>query len=68
MKVKLRHVEYQEKEKRILATISFSEKGDDTWESAQIAVFIPWTDSYEEIKRLSIEKAKAFALRAASAR
>lgn len=61
MEIKLSNVEYQEEEKRISVTVSYGEQQPNgTWNRAKAAVFIDWADSYEEVKRLAFEKAKAF--------
>jgi hypothetical protein len=69
MEVEISHVEFQEEHDRILVTVSYGEEQpDETWNRATAAVFIPWFDSYEEIKRVALEKAKEFLLHAASDR
>jgi hypothetical protein len=69
MDMYLSNVEFDEKSKRVLVTVSYGEQQPDaTWDRAKASVFIPWADSYEEIKRAAFEKAKAFLLRAASVR
>jgi hypothetical protein len=68
MDTELLHVEFQEKEKRILVTVSYRERVGEVWNSANASVFIDWTDSYTEMKRLALEKAKAFLQRVVSAR
>jgi uncharacterized protein with ATP-grasp and redox domains len=61
MDTTISNVEYQESEKRILVTVSYGEQQPNgTWHRAKVAIFIDWTDSYEEIKRKATEKAKAF--------
>ena len=69
MDIKLAKVWFQEEEHRILATVRFSEQQPSgAVNSATTEVFLDWIDSYDEIKRQAIERAKAFLLHAASDR
>ena len=68
MEIELFGVEYQEEERRIVATISYREQQPSgVWHSARVSIFLDWIDSYEEIKRQAMEKSKAFLMHATSA-
>lgn len=67
MKIELSKVWHQEEERRIVTTVVYSEEQPDgTWNSLKLDVFIPWTDSYAEMKRQALEKAKEFLAHCAS--
>jgi hypothetical protein len=69
MDITISNVEYQESEKRILVTVAYGEQQPSgVWHRAKVSIFIDWADSYEEIKRQALEKAKAFLLHCASDR
>ncbi len=67
MKVTLSHLEYQEENKRVLATVTYNEKVGEVYHSAKVTVFVEWTDSYEELKRQALLKAQDFLSQCASA-
>lgn len=68
MEIEISKVWYQEEQKRVMVTVTYSEEQpSEVTFSANVTIFIDWTDSYAEIKRQALEKAKAFLLLASSA-
>lgn len=69
MEIEIFKVWFQEENKRILVDVAFrEEQPSGVVHSAMVTIFLDWTDSYAEIKRQALEKAKAFLLLAASSR
>lgn len=67
MEIELSKVWFQEEEQRIVVTVSYGEEQPNgVWNRAQASVFLDWIDSYAEIKRQALEKAKTFLMHAAS--
>jgi hypothetical protein len=51
MNIELSKVWFQDEEKRIVVTVTYSEEVGEVNHSAEVSVFIDWVDSYAEIKR-----------------
>lgn len=68
MDISISKISFQEQEKRVFVTVSFNEKqASGTTHSANASVFLDWVDSYAELKRQAIDKAKGFLSRCALA-
>lgn len=67
MEINVSKVHYDEDNKRIRVHVYYSEQLGNVFESAEVTVFIDAVDSYAEMKRLGLERAKAFLSRAETA-
>lgn len=68
MNVIITSIDFEEDDHRIMVSVNYSEEVEEIYQSATVIVSLDWIDSYDEIKRQALDKAKTFLSHAASAR
>lgn len=60
MKIEVKSIEPRDEMGKVFARVIFSDKNGPPHNSAELAVFVDYSDSYSDIRRRAIEEAQKF--------
>lgn len=66
MQITLSNIDYQEENSRVMIDVTFYDETQTPHHSARVTVFVDMNDSYAELKRQAIQKARRFLMQAAA--